>query len=499
MATIIRCNNPEKLISIGEKCSFPSTALTRYFLEEGMIKSVCVKKATLSQSDARQTELMVHIGNDKYIVPFIVARNLIGVLRPITENISFTFVGELRPHQVPAVEECVEMLNTLGACNLLADPGFGKTTIYIKLISVLKQKTLIVLPTIPLAKQTYNAILEFGGVDPERIFIPDTDGEIPDHIDIAIVYVGRISKHPKSYERFTFVVFDEVHMLTSPTYLCGLMSLRPLRVASFTATPGKRTKITEMFVGDSIVHGKIIRPWSICFPCIETGVDMVKIEEESRNEDGSDGSPMVQYTNAITAFTEDDKFITSIVRIARHFVKLKKRMIIITMRVEMTQLLYDTLEADSQKVNGLYGSYIVEYLDREKRECDNCNVLLGTHKMIGTGFDEKNAIKDFQGSPSSVLLFIGSIKDETLMYQLSGRVFRGENPLVIFPHFTDIRFSGNHINAVKAILEEKFPDCNVVDDIGYYLSNVMKGTLVVRDLERKKLTRTIMKCENDDD
>jgi hypothetical protein len=269
-------------------------------------------------------------------------------------------------------------------------------------------------------------------------------------------------------------------------------------MSAFTATKGERWRLTNLFVGSNVIKASLVKPWRVCFPRIRTGIDKKKVEEmvnitiekslrknlQVSSDDESDGEEndertklpssllgkvkssedsrfksMIEYGHSMTVLSMSDSFIDFVIDTVNYFVYIKKRVIIITMRTELTDRLYEALHLDSEDGT----RFIVDYLDRDRRECGNCDILIGTHKMLGTGFDEKNAIRGFEGDAASVLLFLGSIKNETLMYQIAGRAFRSNDPLVIFPHMTDIPVSSRHIDMVNELIASEFPECSVCD------------------------------------
>ena len=69
-----------------------------------------------------------------------------------------------------------------------------------------------------------------------------------------------------------------------------------------------------------------------------------------------------------------------------------------------------------------------------KKSYKNSRVLVGTIPKMGTGFDEENACDDFYLNPekSNTLIFINSVKKESLFEQVRGRVMRSDNPHVIW-------------------------------------------------------------------
>ena len=72
--------------------------------------------------------------------------------------------------------------------------------------------------------------------------ILETDRIIHEETDVLICFIGRLSTRKKDgepnedlepiegIEDFKYVILDEVHMLTAPNLITGLMSLRPYRI-----------------------------------------------------------------------------------------------------------------------------------------------------------------------------------------------------------------------------------------------------------------------------
>ena len=189
---------------------------------------------------------------------------------------------------------------------------------------------------------------------------------------------------------------------------------------------------------------------------------------------------MIEYVQTLSVLSSSEVVHNFVINIVNHFVSRKKRMIIITMRNEMTDCLYEALMHDSVPAGRNTKKYVVEYLNTKHTTCGNCDVLLGTHKKLGTGFDERNSIVDFQGEVASVLLFLGSIKDKTLMYQVAGRVFRSDEPLVIFPLMADVNFSHSHTNSLKEMIESEMKECEVCEETTQMIQRIAMSAPIVR-------------------
>jgi superfamily II DNA or RNA helicase len=435
-------------------------------------------------------DLCVRTRDGRFVIPLAVAFTLVKQVIPIRDEVQYRMRIELREHQAKDIQPILASLDKTGTSYFLAQCGYGKTVMFFKLIEMLKQKTLIVLPTLKLVQQTFESLVRV--IDnPQRVQVLDTDHIILPTTDVLICFAGRIDtkkdqtepiEHLKS---FKFVILDEVHLLTAPGHITGLMNLRPARVAAFTATRGERNAITELFVGTNAIEASLVKNWRICFPRIETKVDRVRVDELVRESlkgmrgGESENRAVLEYTHSMSVLSASESIRDFVLDLVNYYAFRGKRMIVITIRNEMTDMLYEALNEDSDEG----GRYVVEYLDRKKKDCGNCDVLLGTHKMMGTGFDEKNSIIGFEGEAASVLLFLGSIKNETLMYQLAGRVFRCDDPLVIFPTMTDISYSRRHVDQIKEIVTEKMPDCSICEETAALIEQITKYGLEVEEEE----------------
>ena len=517
---ILRPNHPERL---HERCICDSeTNGSTYRYAGGLVEYMRMRQ--------KRHDLFVPMPGNSCLVPFSVGQSYMKRIREIYEEVEYDLGIVLRPHQETDIVRIVESLEATGSSYFIAQCGYGKTIMFFYLMSLLKQRTVIVLPNMTLMKQTYDALMALVDEDfRHRIQILGTDRIIHTETDVLICYIGRLdTKNRKAgepdtpivgIEEFKYVILDEVHLLTAPTHITGLMSLRPSRISAFTATRGERDNMTTMFVGSNVIYASVIKRWRICFPRIRTSVDKSKVreltnatidkflskggaprrtededddnfEEEYEEELRENGVPaaaasaipqfqydeeayainsskvsgkfkaMIEYGHTLTVLSSNDIMCDFVIKVVNYYKNEGKRIMIVTVRIEMTDNLFQALHEDSNQGE----RYIVEYLDRKRTECGNCDVIIGTHKKLGTGFDERNSIRNFEGEVASVLLFLGSIKDKTLMYQVAGRVFRAEDPLVIFPLMVDVSFSHGHINSIRETITSEMKECDFCDE-----------------------------------
>jgi superfamily II DNA or RNA helicase len=93
-----------------------------------------------------------------------------------------------------------------------------------------------------------------------------------------------------------------------------------------------------------------------------------------------------------------------------------------------------------------------DYVMGTKAKYKDSTVLLGTMSKMGTGFDEANVCEDFKGVKSDTLILTSSVKETGQLYQLMGRVFRSDNPLIIFLH-DDFDVCKKHWSFNKKLLD----------------------------------------------
>jgi hypothetical protein len=470
MGSRIRVTDPREMSRLKTLCTCESKrgqGSTYAIGENDKIMTIPCKKNV--------SHVYVPLGNQEIIVPYAKAREFVGYEQEQLEPIEFPLLQQqLRDYQAVDMECVLEKINRTGCVCFTAQPAYGKTLMFIDLIYRLKQATIIVLPTVPLVEQTEKVIRAKIGNNPEeqaRVHILGLDGRIPDTCDILIAFVERIIRLDREgpLSEFTLCIFDEYHLLSARTHLACLMTLNPLMIAAFTATPGDRKHIQALFTGEEIIHGSYSKAWSICFPKLITGIDTSQIAKNAFQEHSAEVAPLVYYTNTISELSYSESLQNAILRVINHYISQGERMIIITMRVEMVQMIYNACVEDSQNRT----RYIPEYIDSSKPEAHNCDILIGTYQKMGTGFDEKNSIIDFNREPARYMMFLGSFKHKDIVFQVAGRSIRAKQPVSIFPCL-DIGFSHRHVEEIKNHARNEYKDCHIDEEEERLIEELMK-------------------------
>ncbi|MEM0188096.1 MAG: DEAD/DEAH box helicase family protein [Saccharolobus sp.] len=111
--------------------------------------------------------------------------------------------------------------------------GAGKTAIGLKAIALIRQASLIVVPTLDLLDQWYEAVKEFLGVEAGRI-----GGNFDELKGITIItYDSAYTRVESLGNKFALVIFDEVHHLPSEGYSNIAYGLAAPYRLGLTATP----------------------------------------------------------------------------------------------------------------------------------------------------------------------------------------------------------------------------------------------------------------------
>ncbi|AFZ70057.1 DNA/RNA helicase, superfamily II [Caldisphaera lagunensis DSM 15908] len=136
---------------------------------------------------------------------------------------------KLRTYQEKALESWLKTKRGI----IVLPTGSGKTHVALKAISHLKQSTLIMVPTIDLLDQWYKSIVKELGTTPGRI-----GGGYDDINGITIsTYDSAYSRIDSLGNKFSFLIFDEVHHLPSEGYMeIAQLTPAPYRLG-LTATP----------------------------------------------------------------------------------------------------------------------------------------------------------------------------------------------------------------------------------------------------------------------
>ena len=334
-------------------------------------------------------------------------------------NININFNGELRPQQEFIVNKFYNFLkeNFGGLLDIYC--GMGKTVMTLKLISMLKLKTLVIVHKGFLADQWIERCNEFlpdakiGRIQGQIIDIEDKD------IVIGMLQTLSMHKFPEDqFSEFGFTVVDECHHLSAEVFVQALEKIVTKHILGLSATMTRKdglTKVFKMFIGN-IVH-KEIRPQD---NIVTVKGIYFKTNDEEFNEIPLDHRGNPRYTTLISKICKFNHRSELIIEIIKNEFLQNKNQQMLILSHQLNLLTYLNKAIQYRNI-GSVGFYVGGMKQKDLKESENKQIVLATYSMAAEALDIKTL--------SSLLL--ATPKPDVV--QAVGRILRikHENPTVI--------------------------------------------------------------------
>lgn len=403
-------------------------------------------------------------------LPYAFARTLFKLPIPSYHpSVSFQFTKNLYEAQIQVVEDALNHLITLGSTTLNLATAFGKTVVSIYLAAQLKKLTLIFITGVNLGSQWYASFKEFSNA---KVWHVGGQEPVPkDGLDVIICMNTRFKHLPKELvNQIGLVIYDEAHTFCTPGRTDCILGVQPQYVIAATATlnrPDAQHTIMESTCGLHKII-KISRKKFIVYR-YNTGIDIeIKLNRQ--------GSP--DWSKITLQQAQSEKRNLLIEQLIQ--CNMNAKILVLTWRSKSHAIPL----AQSLKMKG----YNVDYMAGTKKTYHDSHILIGTIKKIGTGFDEKSACEDYNGTRINLLILVGSTKSVELLEQIAGRAFRSDFPQII--HFVDdCSISVNHWKKSVPWYVSRNGEIYEVNS-PYYDPNVtIKGKIITR--QRKQMQHDI--------
>ena len=326
---------------------------------------------------------------------------------PPTEKVLKSNI-KLRDYQYGIIEEINPEENHEGIIRL--DTGWGKTIVALKLAEALQTRTLIIVPRTVLLEQFCDTIRSCFKIEPGVI-----QGKRCDIQDITVATLQtlqrQISRDPDYYsDSFGLVVVDEAHTIVpqksrqvieyfSPKYLYGLTA-----TARRTDQQGEAIFFT---LGDILVDKKLPRKAPI--------VEQVPFDGHILSS--------YNYAEMVADQVENDERNELIAGMIEREIKDGRKVLVLTKRINHYEEIFRTLEAranvDTESCHRISSGKAVkarrEQLESLRSKASSFTCVMGTHSLLGTGFD----------LPALDTLFlVGDLRSSVLTEQSVGRILR---------------------------------------------------------------------------
>ena len=352
------------------------------------------------------------------------------------ETISVDFTKELRDYQEniiqiytkyvqrtitePATGGCAAAV-PMGSGAILEVPcGRGKTVMALKIISILKKKTLIIVHKEFLMNQWIERIAEFL----PTAKVGKIQGPVFDIVEKDIV-IGMIQTlYDKDFPADTFssfglTVIDEVHRIGSEQFSKTLFkTITPymLGISATVERKDKLTKILYMFIGERIYSESTreeVDP--VCVRAIE-----YKTSDTEFNEVETDFKGQPQYSKMIVKlcdFVPRSEFIVNVIRdlIEEH---PENQIMILAHNRSILTYLYDAIQARGLAT---VGYYLGGMKQKNLQESESRQVVIATYAMAAEALDIKT------------LSTLVMVTPKTDIIQSVGRILRvkHEHPIIV--------------------------------------------------------------------
>lgn len=326
---------------------------------------------------------------------------------------TLTFNGELRDYQKVIINNIQNEFEKIPSCILNAQTGSGKTIIALKMISLLKVKTMIVVNKNILVEQFKKQIETFlpdakVGLIQGSTFDEDCD------INIAMLQTVSKGKYPrKKFKQFHFVIFDEVHNVSSEVFSNTLFLINSHYRLALSATPERNDKMEKIFIqhlGNTIKHEgslKII-PNVHVYPCELNIIPETTVLGKTN---------MSKLTTDIALDLENNKKIVEVIK--KYLENPDRNILILSNRVVQCKVINKLLG----DVSGLFiGSMKTEETDETFKK----RVIVATFSVAKEGFDLPKL---------NTLVLCSSVKSIT---QPIGRILRKQHP--VDPIIVDFKY-----------------------------------------------------------
>lgn len=295
---------------------------------------------------------------------------------PPGEPINLEFNGTLRDIQEQTITATIKSYEEYGGGLVSLDTGLGKTVVALKLISLMKIKTCILVHAEFLLEQWSDRIKQF--LPGARIGIIRQERCQVENVDIVIGMIQTIIKreYPKDYFiTFGQLIIDESHHISSRTFSSVFFKIQTRYMLGLSATPERKdglSKVIYWFLGPQIITIKR-----------ETGIPSVRFVftdvsnyEEKFNKLGKINNPTM-----ITDLTIKKERNELIIKVIHEYLKQERKILVLTDRRDHCECILKALP------EGMAGVYLGGMKTKERNNSVTCSVIIGTYQASGEGFD----------------------------------------------------------------------------------------------------------------
>jgi len=340
----------------------------------------------------------------------------------VTHDINISTSIKLRDYQQGVPEKIIEEEQGV----IKASTGAGKTILALKVIELIGQKTLIIVPKLDLLNQFVREIKNFTDIDSGVI-----QGKITDIKDVTVATVqslrNRIKDGRINQVTFGCVVVDECH-LSVPKKSRDVVGFFSAKYRYGMTATSKRTDRQGQAI--NWIFGKQLV--DIELPGMDPVVEIVEFKDKILDQ---------EYHELIVEQIEHPKRNELLLKILKDKTKDKRKILVLFKRRSHRDYLYEELQKQIPSSNLFCMEAEAKRIDRDNllsslRKGDkDFNCIFATYSLFSTGISIPQL---------DCVVFAGDLKSDVLLEQGAGRcrrLFDGKKqPLII-----DIHDTGSYI------------------------------------------------------
>lgn len=346
----------------------------------------------------------------------------------VGDDIAVEFSKQLRDYQIEIVNKYTNYVTTpicngsedLGSGGILEVPcGRGKTIMALKIISVLKKKTLIIVHKEFLMNQWIERIQEFlpgakiGKIQAQTFDINDKD------IVIGMIQTLYDKEYPQdTFSCFGLTIIDEVHRIGSEQFSKTLFKTITPYMLGISATVDRKDKLTKvlyMFIGEKIYSENRDSEDLVCVRAIN-----YRANDTEFNEVETDFRGNVKYSSMIVKLCQYGPRSDFILRVIQDLISEEpgNQIMILCHNRSLLTYLYDGI---NHRNIASVGYYVGGMKQKNLQETESKNIVLATYAMAAEALDIKS------------LNTLVMVTPKTDITQSVGRILREkhENPIIV--------------------------------------------------------------------
>ena len=339
-----------------------------------------------------------------------------------SESVNLEFSGDLRDYQKQIVSSYMKCLDPAGGGGggLLEIPcGRGKTVIALNIISVLRQKTLVVVHKSFLLNQWVERIQQFlPGARVGKIQGPEMDIEDKD-IVIGMLQSLSMKEYPAdAFDTFGLTIVDECHHISSEVFSRSLLKIVTRYTLGLSATMQRKdglTPVFKMFLGDVVYKEARRKGDPVLVRALQYSVRDADFNEEITDYRGKPAySPMI---TKLCDFNRRSEFILRVLETEMAELP-NQQVMVLSQNKSLLSYLHKAIEHRGMATVGFYVGGMKEHA---LKATETCTVILATYAMAAEALDIKTLTTLILATP------------RTDVRQAVGRILRAAHarPLVV--------------------------------------------------------------------